>query len=264
MSFQNFTHRPQRHNTRNTVKDSDAQLPTHLAHPLEDDCAVAIHVLGPPLQGQRQNCGELGRLLPVDIPGRGSVVVAASRLCAVNARTPFNYIEIQLENALLAEHQFSHRDKRELGALAEDRAAGSEEQVFYELLRKRGPAANARSFHIAFRGNFHRVPIESMMLVKARVFRGDNRMLEIARDLAQRNEFVSFVIWRAANPGLRAPLHVHRGRRRVDPPGSHKHQRGQRPKKRHSDENPSNEGSEMAFPKRGIGLRGWSFSHISE
>ena len=130
----------------------------------------------------------------------------------------------------LPENQFRHRHKCELRALAQDRAAGSEEQVFYQLLRKRGPAANAPAFHIIFSSDFHRPPIESMMLVEARVFRRDHGMLEIGRDLAQRNEFVSFVIRRAVNPRLHAALHVHRGSRWVDPPRSHKHQHGKRPK----------------------------------
>jgi hypothetical protein len=74
------------------------------------------------------------------------------------------------------------------------------------------------------------------------------------------------------NPCLEAALHVHRGGRRVDPPRSHKDQHGERPKKRHSDEKPSNEGSESAFPIRGV--RGylwifnqgyvWIFNHTSE
>ena len=46
-----------------------ARLPTHLLHTLLDESAIAIHVLGPALQGQRQNCGESGRLFPVDTPG---------------------------------------------------------------------------------------------------------------------------------------------------------------------------------------------------
>jgi len=65
------------------------------------------------------------------------------------------------------------------------------------------------------------VPIESMVLVEARVFRGDDSMLEIGRDLAQRNEFVSFLIRRVVNPSLQAALQVHRGGWWVDPPGSH-------------------------------------------
>ena len=70
------------------------------------------------------------------------------------------------------------------------------------MLRKGGPSANAAAFHIVFSSDLHRVPIESMMLVEARVFRGDYSMLEIAQDLAQRNEFISFVIRRVVNPGL--------------------------------------------------------------
>jgi hypothetical protein len=50
-------------------QQGDARLPTHLPHPLQDQAAVAIHVIGTSLQGQRQNCGELGRLLPVDTSG---------------------------------------------------------------------------------------------------------------------------------------------------------------------------------------------------
>jgi len=91
-----------------------------------------------------------------------------------------------------------------------------------------------------------------MMLVEARVFRGDDSVLEIGRDLAQRNEFVSFVIPRVVNPCLQAALDMHRGGRWVDPPGSHKDQHSKRPKKWDSDENPSNEGSERAFPMWGL------------
>ena len=188
-------------------------------------------------------------------------MVIARRLRSINPRAPFNYIEIELQNALLAEDQFGHRDKRELGALAEDRAARSEEQIFYQLLRQGGPSANTAAFHIAFGSDLHRVPIESMMLVEARVFGGDDRMLEIGRDLTQRNEFVLLVIRRVVNPGLQAALQVHRGGRWVDPPGSHKDQCSKRPKKRHSEDEPPKKGSEKAFAKRGLGVCVWIFSH---
>jgi hypothetical protein len=57
---------------------------------------------------------------------------------------------------------------------------------------------------------------------------------------------------------------VHRGGRWVDPPGSHKDQHSKRPKKRHSNEKPSNEGLERAFPMRGLRGCVWIFSHTSE
>jgi len=241
-----------------------ARLPTHFAHPLEYDFAVVNHAIGPSLPGQRQNCGELGRLLPVDIPGRGSVVVFTRRFRAINARAPFDHIEVKLQNAPLAEDQFGHRDKRDFGSLAEDRAARSEEKIFHKLLRNGGPSANAATFHIVLSSDLYRVPIESMMLIKARIFRSDDSMPEIGRDSAQPNEFVMFVIRRVVNPGLHAALHVHRRGRWVDPSGSHKDQRRKRPKNRGTDEKPSNEGSERASPERGLGGWFWNFSHISE
>jgi hypothetical protein len=82
--------------------------------------------------------------------------------------------------------------------------------------------------------------------------------------LVQRDEFVSFVVWRVVNPGLQAALHMHRGGRWVDPPGSHKEQNSKRPKKHRSQEKPSSKGSESAFPMRGIRRYVWNFSHASE
>ena len=131
------------------------------------------------------------------------------------------------------------------------------------MLRKGGPSANAAAFHIVFSSDLHRVPIESMVLVEAHIFRGDDRMLEITRNLAERNEFVSFVIRLVLNPCLQAALHVHRGGRRVDPPGRHKDKDSNGPKKRHSDEKPLEEGSERAFPMRSLGGCIWIFSHTS-
>jgi hypothetical protein len=89
-------------------------------------------------------------------------------------------------------------------------------------------------------------------------------VLEIGRDLAERNEFVAFAIRRVVNPGLQAALDVHRGCRWVDPPGGHKDQRGKRPKKHHADDKPSNKGAEEARPKWGLGVRVRRRSHSSE
>jgi len=96
-----------------------------------------------------------------------------------------------------------------------------------------------------------------MMLVEARILRGDYRVLEIGRDLAERNEFVAFVIRRVVNPGLQAALDVHRGCRWVDPPGGRKHQRGKHPNEYHAGDKPSNKGSEETLPKRGLGVCVW-------
>jgi len=89
-------------------------------------------------------------------------------------------------------------------------------------------------------------------------------VLEIGRDLAERNEFVAFVIRRVVNPGLQAALGVHRGCRWVDPPGGHKDQRGQPPNKHYADGKTSNQGAKETFSKRGLVAWGWPCSHVSE
>ena len=123
---------------------------------------------------------------------------------------------------------------------------------------------SAIAFQIVFGGDLDLVPIESVVLVEARVLRGDYSVLEIGRDLAERNEFVALVIRPVVNPGLQAALDVHRGCRRVDPPGGHKGQRGKQPKKRHANAKPSNKGSERSLPKRRLGECIWTLRHTSE
>jgi hypothetical protein len=66
------------------------------------------------------------------------------------------------------------------------------------------------------------------------------------------------------NPGLQSALDVHRGSWRVNPPCGHKEQRREQPKKRHSDDKPSEKGSKKAFPKLGLAACVGDFSHISE
>jgi hypothetical protein len=108
------------------------------------------------------------------------------------------------------------------------------------------------------------VPVEAVMLVEARIFRGDDSVLKIGRDLTKRNKFVAFAIRRRLNPGLQATLDVHCGGRWVDPPSSQKEQRGERPEKRHTDDEPSNKRSEDILLKRGAGVCGGPFDHLSE
>ena len=86
-----------------------------------------------------------------------------------------------------------------------------------------------------FSSDFNFVPIESMMLVEAPVFRGDHSMLEGGRDLAEPNECVSFLIRRMANPCLQTAFDMYRGGGWVNPPRSHKDQHSKRPKKRQPD-----------------------------
>ena len=112
------------------------------------------------------------------------------------------------------------------------------------------------------------MPIESMMLIEARVLGGDNGVLKIGRDLAERNEFVARPIRLAVDKGLQAALDVDGGCRWVDPSHGHKRERGKRPKKRDSDREPSDQGSkrrsERTLAKRRLDVCVGPFSHTSE
>ena len=59
-----------------------------------------------------------------------------------------------------------------------------EEQIFHQLLRNRRPSANTPAFLILFGGKLDRMPIESVVIIEARVLSGNHRMLKIGRDLA--------------------------------------------------------------------------------
>ena len=191
-----------------------------------------------------------------NVAGRGSVVGAARRLCTIDPRTPLDDVEVELENALLAENEFGYRNECKFHALAEDGAAGAEEQVLYELLRNCGRSPHAAAVHIVFGGDLDLVPIEPMVQVEAGVLRGDDSVLEIRRYLAERNEPVAFVIGRVVNPGLHAALDVHRGCRRVDPPGGKKGEHGKRPKKSETQAEQENEGSKKTAFALGLWYAG--------
>ena len=85
-----------------------------------------------------------------------------------------------------------------------------------------------------------------MVLVESRVLGSNHGVLEIRRDFVERNECVAFVIRPVVNPSLQTALDVQRSRGRVDPPGGDKGQSGKQPKKRHTDDQPSNK-----YPQRG-------------
>ena len=107
------------------------------------------------------------------------VVIAGGRLRAIDAGAPFDDVEVELQNALLAEDEFGHRHEGGLRALAQERAAGAEEEVLDELLRKRGASADASALHIFFGSELDGVPIEAVVLVEARILGGDDRVLEV-------------------------------------------------------------------------------------
>ena len=125
-------------------------------------------------------------------------------------------------------------------------------------------SAEATALQIVVSSDLDFVPVEAMMLVEARIFRGDDSVLKIGRDLIKRNKFVAFAIRRRVNPGLQATLDVHCSGRWIDPAGSQKEQRGERPEKRDTDDEPSNKRSEDILLNQGPEVCLGPFNHLSE
>lgn len=125
---------------------------------------------------------------------------------AVYAGSPFDDIEIELENALFAKHEFGDWDQSKFSAFAKIGAARSEEQVFDKLLRDGGCAAAARALEVIFGGDLNLVPVEAVVLIEACVFSGDDGVLEFRGDLRDGKKSVPLVIWNAVEQGLNPAL----------------------------------------------------------
>jgi hypothetical protein len=77
-----------------------------------------------------------------------------------------------------------------------------------------------------------------MVHVKARVFRGDDSVLQLGRNLAEGNELIVRLIRLVVNPGLEAALEVDGGGWRIDPAEGHEGERGEGPEQANGDERP--------------------------
>jgi hypothetical protein len=202
--------------------------------------------------------------LPVGVSGRGSVVVMTGRIRTVDAGSPFHHIEVELQNALLAEKEFGKRDQRELRAFAEDRAAGAEKEVLYKLLRDGRGSAFATAFPIFVSSDLDFVPIKAMMLVETPIFRGDDRVLKVGRDLTERNKVVAFAIRGVVHKGLQVTLGLYCSCRRINPPGHDKEERGEHPERGHSDGKPSSEGKKDILVKQVPWVYSGPVNHLFE
>src|SRR5262245_57208637 len=88
--------------------------PAHLLHPRQNAGACRVHTLGRAGAGRRQHRREAGGALPRQGRRGRLVVVARRRLRPVHPRPPLDYIQVELQNALLAEHQLGARRQRVL------------------------------------------------------------------------------------------------------------------------------------------------------
>ena len=107
------------------------------------------------------------------------------------------------------------------------------------------------------------MPIEAVVLIETRVFCGDDGVLEIGRDLVDREEGVALAIRFAVHPGLHAAFDVDGGGGRVDPAEGEKGERGEGPDEDDAEGDPFEDGSGRELSRGSLGGRVWSFRHTS-
>jgi hypothetical protein len=208
---------------------STRNLPTHLAHAFKNEGAVVVHARRMAAERGWKNRCEAGGLIAIEIAGRYLVVITSGGVCAVNSGSPLDDVEVELEDALLAEDEFGNGDEGELGAFAENGTAGPEEEILDELLRDRRGTAGSRTLEVVYCGDLDLVPVEAVVLVETRVFSGDDGVLELGRYLGEGNEAVALMVGSAVDDGLQMALHVDCGGGRIDPAEAEECECGERP-----------------------------------
>src|ERR1039458_6899015 len=93
-----------------------------------------------------QEIHEIGHILCAETDVKPDIIEVdqssqSGCVAAVNARSPLDHVQVQFEDAPLAQVELGHRNQGELDALAQEGAARAEEQVFHELLGNGGSAA---------------------------------------------------------------------------------------------------------------------------
>ncbi len=158
-----------------------------------------VHALGAAADGIWKDGGQAGGLVAADGAGRDAVVVAAGGIGAIDASgAPLDYVEIELEDAALAEYNLSDGDEGGFRAFAKEGAAGAKEQILDELLVNGGGSAEAVSLPVFIDCKLDLLPVKTVVLVETGVLGGDNGMLQIGRDLGERYEVVAGAVGLAA------------------------------------------------------------------
>ena len=114
--------------------------------------------------------------------------MARRRLGAEDPVAPFRYVQIEFQDALLGKTPLDlPRDQRLMG-FPQEILLGGEIEVLRELLRDRAATpAQLALLPVACECLLEAFPIKPMVLVERRVFRHDDRLLQMGRDARQRH-----------------------------------------------------------------------------
>src|SRR5882672_6114375 len=102
---------------------------------------------------------------------------------AEDAVTPFDDVQVNLEDAPLVPREFEHRGDDEFLRLAQITLLRGQEEVLRQLLGDRAATLyRAAAAYVLLVSFLHRIPVDAFVRCKASVLRGDDRPLQLIRD----------------------------------------------------------------------------------
>src|ERR1039457_637137 len=160
-----------------------ATLPPRLLHTPQNLFAIGVHARRLAAQWGGDHSSQARRLIAIH-PGRWNAIPGSRRrFRSVNARAPFDHIQIQFQDALLGQDAFRERRQRELHGFAQHAAAGGEEQVLDQLLCNGGTAAaQPPIFHVLVHHLLHLLPIDAVVLEETAILGPNDGVLQVARN----------------------------------------------------------------------------------
>src|SRR5262245_46049163 len=143
-------------------------------------------------------------------------MMPGGRVDTKDSVTPFDVVEIQLQNSLLPEDDLRWNSERQVVQFADGIPARAAEQVLHELLRDRRRSARQVAVEHSGARGAHLVKIKSPMRPEASVFRGNHGVRNILGNPLVSSEGLPLAICTPIEERLDAPLQLNAGNRRFN------------------------------------------------
>jgi hypothetical protein len=133
-------------------------------------------------------------------------MVSGRRLDAVDARPPLDVVDVELEDALLAEDDFGRNGERQVVELSHRVPAGAAEEVLYQLLRDRRRAARYLTIEDLRARSAHLLEVEAPVFPEAAVLGSEDGVRDVARESLVRDVPLLGAILASRHHRLDSPL----------------------------------------------------------
>src|SRR5262249_28145186 len=140
------------------------------------------------------------------------------KLDAPGIAAKIDRIEIELENFILAQRLFHARRNDHLADLALVGEIFPDQEVFHDLLGDgRAPLGPARLSEIADKRTDQTALVHTLVLVESFVFRGDESVAHVVRDIGEHHPYPSLVLLEYLREALSLAIQHHTRAGKLEP-----------------------------------------------